>query len=396
VRIAYLINQYPKVSHSFIRREILSLESQGLEIARFAIRSCSGELVDEQDKREFQKTRVVLQQGLSVWISSIIWTFATRPLRLVSALRLAIQIGWRSERGLPIHLIYLAESCILLRWFQSLGIAHAHAHFGTNSTTVLMLCLRLGGPTYSFTVHGPEEFDKPSAIALREKIQQAKFVIAISLFTRSQLYRWCEYNDWKKIHVIHCGVDESFLAQHITPVPESSTFICVGRLCEQKGQLLLLEAVKLLKQKNTDFKLLLVGDGPLRQEIEALVNAYQLDSQVEMIGWVSSDSIKNYILASKFLVLPSFAEGLPVVLMEALAMGRPFISTTVAGIPELMENHEGWLIPSGSVEHLVQAICTALNTDTSTLNSMGKIGKTNILKNFNISIETQKLLKLFM
>jgi colanic acid/amylovoran biosynthesis glycosyltransferase len=392
VRVAYLINQYPKVSHSFIRREIIALENLGLEIFRFAIRSCAEELVDEQDKAELQKTRTILQQGFSNWIGSVLWVFCTRPVRFMSTLMLALQVGWKSDRGLILHFIYLAESCILLRWFLEFSISHAHAHFGTNGTTVLMLCHELGGPPYSFTVHGPEEFDKPTAIALGEKIRRAKFVVAISSFTRSQLYRWCGYSNWQKIYVVRCGVDESFLNQAFNSVPEVSQIVCVGRFCEQKGQLLLLEAVRQLKLQNIDIKLLLIGDGPLRAQLEELINEFQLEHQVKLVGWASNKTVQEYILASRCLVLPSFAEGLPVVLMESLALGRPVISTTIAGIPELITtNREGWLIQPGSIEHLSQALKTVLNTEISTLDAMGKIGQENIMNKHNIYLEAQKL-----
>jgi len=132
-----------------------------------------------------------------------------------------------------------------------------------------MLCEVLGGPPYSFTVHGPEEFDKVEAIALSEKINRAAFVVAVSSFGKSQLCRWCNYEHWSKIHVIRCGVDETFLTQTHVPVPNEPRLVCVGRLGEQKGHLLLLEAVRLLATEGLNFKLILVGDGPLRQNIEA-------------------------------------------------------------------------------------------------------------------------------
>ncbi|MGB8701045.1 MAG: glycosyltransferase [Thermosynechococcaceae cyanobacterium] len=396
MRIAYLINQYPKVSHSFIRREIAALETQGLEIFRFAIRDCAEELVDEEDKTELPKTRFVLQQGYGVLLTRLLQVLLTHPLRFLNALKLAFQVGWRSDRGVLLHFVYLVEACLLLRWFADLEILHAHAHFGTNGTTVLMLCHALGGPTYSFTVHGPEEFDKPIALALGEKLRRAQFVVAISSFTRSQLYRWCPYSEWNKIHVVRCGVDASFLSQDWTSIPDANQLVCVGRLCEQKGQLLLLEAANRLAEEGYDFTLLLVGDGPLRSPIEALIHEFCLAHRVTITGWASNPAVQQHILASRLLVLPSFAEGLPVVLMEALALGRPILSTTVAGIPELVTSQqEGWLIPPGSVEDLTQALKKALETDLSILNTMGQLGQAKVAAQHSTAIETQKLARLF-
>ncbi|XHX78880.1 MAG: glycosyltransferase family 4 protein [Stenomitos frigidus ULC029] len=375
LKIAYLVNQYPKVSHSFIRREILGLESCGLEVSRFSIRSCSTELVDAADKAELKKTRVVLEAGVTALLSGLLQVFLTRPVRLVMTLRLAVQLGWHSERGMLRHLVYLVEACLLLKWFREAGVSHVHVHFGTNSTTVALLCRALGGPPYSFTVHGPEEFDKVASIALPQKVEQAAFVVAISNFGRSQLYRWCSPLHWAKVHVVHCGVDSEFLASSLVPIPSDPNLVCVGRLCAEKGQLLLLEALGQLKQRGLAFKLVMVGDGPLRGELEATIARLGLHDHVEITGWADSAQVRQAILEARVLVLPSFAEGLPVVIMEALALGRPVISTYVAGIPELVEPGIcGWLVPPGSVEALMAAIQSAVEASPAALEHLGSAG----------------------
>lgn len=190
--IAYLINQYPKVSHSFIRREIAGIEACGIQIARFSIRSCHSELVDEADKLELKRTRVVLGIGIVGLLFGLLRVAVSRPIRFLQALWLTLSLGWRSEQGILRYLIYLAEACVLLRWFSDSGVTHVHSHFGTNSTTVAMLCRAIGGPPYSFTIHGPEEFDKVKALALVEKVERAAFVVTVSSFGKSQLYRWCD------------------------------------------------------------------------------------------------------------------------------------------------------------------------------------------------------------
>jgi glycosyltransferase involved in cell wall biosynthesis len=291
--IAYLVNQYPKVSHSFIRREIAGVEACGIQVARFSIRSCGSELVDEVDKQELEKTRVVLEIGKVGLLLALLRVMITRPVRFMRALWLMFQVGWNSERGVLRHLAYLAEACVLLGWFSSLGIAHVHAHFGTNSTTVAMLCRVLGGPPYSFTVHGPEEFDKAKAIALEEKINRSTFVVAVSSFGKSQLYRWCDRNQWSKIHEIHCGVDELFLKQPYIPVPDQPRLVCIGRLCEQKGHLLLVEAACRLAAEGLKFRLVLVGDGPLRTQIQAMIAQLGLQDHIEITGWASNSRFSN-------------------------------------------------------------------------------------------------------
>lgn len=363
-----------------------------MEIIRFAVRACGSELVDEADRQELIKTQIILDAGIVGLMVSLVRVAATRPRYWFQALLMALRLSRGAKRSVLYQLVYLAEACVLLRRFQAMPVDHLHAHFGTNSTTVAMLCRALGGPTYSFTVHGPEEFDQPEAIALGQKIEQAAFVIAISSFGKSQLYRWCDHSHWGKIHEVHCGVDEGFLAQISAPIPETPQLVCVARLSPQKGHLLLLEAIAPLAAVGLAFKLVLVGDGELRPQIEALIAQHDLRDRVEITGWASGTAVQQHILDSRILVLPSFAEGLPVVLMETLALGRPVLSTYVAGIPELVEPGVcGWLVPPGSVEALTQAIRTGLQTSLADLEQMGQQGRERVMQRHNAATEARKL-----
>ncbi|MBD2090413.1 glycosyltransferase family 4 protein [Microcoleus sp. FACHB-1515] len=392
--IAYLVNQYPKVSHSFVRREIAAIESLGVKIERFSIRSCADELVDPDDKQELERTRIVLSVGTSRLLQALIRTAAWRPLRFWHALRLTLKLSRSSDRSVAHHLAYLAEACVLLGWFAESSVTHIHAHFGTNSTTVAMLTHVLSELPYSFTVHGPEEFDRVREISLVEKIDRAAFIVAISAFGRSQLYRWCPQAQWFKLHVVHCGVDAEFFAQPTLP-PETPRLVCVGRLCEQKGQLLLLEAASLLAAAGLQFQLVLVGDGPMRSQLEDAIDRLQLRSHVILSGWASNLEVRRQIIAARAMVLPSFAEGLPVVLMEALALGRPVISTYIAGIPELVDSDCGWLIPAGTIEPLAEAMRSALLAPPETLATMGKAGRDRVIAQHSITVEAAKLAALF-
>lgn len=392
--IAYLVNQYPKVSHSFIRREIAAIESFGLQVERFSIRSCADELVDPDDKQELQRTRIVLNAGIGKLVQALLRTVARQPLRFWHALRLTLALSQSSDRSIAHHLAYLAEACVLLGWFTESNVTHIHAHFGTNSTTVAMLAHVLSGLPYSFTVHGPEEFDRVREIGLTEKIDRAAFVIAISSFGRSQLYRWCPQAQWSKIHVVRCGVDAEFLEQPTLP-PDAPRLVCVGRLCEQKGQLLLIEAASLLAAEGLQFQLVLVGDGPMRSQLEAAIDRLQLQSHLTLSGWASNLEVRSQIIAARAMVLPSFAEGLPVVLMEALALGRPVISTYIAGIPELIDSDCGWLLPAGAIEPLAEAMRSALLADLEKLVDMGQAGRDRVIAQHNITVEAEKLIALF-
>lgn len=394
--IAYLVNQYPKVSHSFIRREVQALERQGLSIARYAIRSDYTELVDTADQAEFDKTTILLNQSFLSIAVSITIGFLTAPIGALKALRLAMRMGRRSERGLLLHGVYWLQMLMLVRFMRRSNVTHIHAHFGTNSSTVACLINCCAKIPFSFTVHGPEEFDKPEFIALPEKIKRAKAIIAISQYGRSQLYRLVDYSYWHKIHVVHCGLEAEFFAETVQKVPANKHLVCIGRLCEQKGQLLLVDAMAQLHASGFTPTLTLAGDGPLRGAIEARISAHGLSDAVSITGWVNSQQVKQHLIDAICLVLPSFAEGLPVVIMEAMAQGRPVISTYVAGIPELVQpGSTGWLCPAGDVSSLVEAIKTAITCDTDTLTTFGRQAQARVRKRHTVDIEAKKLAALF-
>jgi glycosyltransferase involved in cell wall biosynthesis len=396
MKIAYLVNQYPKVSHSFIRREILALERQGFEVLRIALRGWNDGLVDAEDLRERERTRYILQDGMGSLVKASLATLVSRPGRFFSALSLALKMARRADRPLPLHLIYLAEACRMLPWLREFGAEHLHVHFGTNPTEVAMLARVLGAPAYSFTVHGPEEFDKPEFIGMREKVRRSAFVVAISSFGRSQLFRWIDYADWPRVAVVHCGLENGFSDVEPVPPPAAPRLVCVGRLCEQKGQLLLMAALHQLRQKNIDFELVLAGDGEMRAEVESLIRTYALERHVRITGWISSDQVREELLAARAMVLPSFAEGLPVVVMEAMALRRPVLTTYVAGIPELVIDGEcGWLFPAGDVDALAAALEDCLVTPLSRIEEMGAIGHARALERHSIDTEAAKLARLF-
>jgi colanic acid/amylovoran biosynthesis glycosyltransferase len=395
MRVAYLINQYPKVSHSFIRREILALEQHGVHILRIALRGWDDEIVDQEDVLERKRTRYVLRDGAWPLLLAVARLLVTRPVRFSHAFRLACSMSRRAERLLPVHLIYLAEACRIVPWLRREGAEHVHAHFGTNSAEVAMLANALGGPSWSFTVHGPEEFDKACSIGLAEKVRRAAFVVAVSSFGRSQLYRLVDYSQWSKVHVVHCGLNAAFMAT--VDVPSSAPrFVCIGRLCEQKGQLLLIEAAHRLAATGTEFELVLAGDGEFRANIETLIGHRGLQEKIRITGWISGNQVRNEILAARALVMPSFAEGLPVVLMEAMALRRPIISTYVAGIPELViPGEHGWLVPSGDVEAMAQAMRSCLEASAETLSRLGRKAHQRVFDRHCARTEASRLISLF-
>lgn len=392
MRVTYIINQYPKVSHTFIRREILALERLGIEVQRIAMRGWDEKQIDIDDINEQIKTQYVLKDGAFLLLFSALKVLLTKPFAFITALKLAVKMSFKADRPLIYHLIYLLEACQALSWSQQFKSTHIHAHFGTNPSEVAMLMSVLGNVPYSFTVHGPEEFDRPQFLKVSEKIHRSKFVVAISSFGKSQLQRWVDFSQWQKIKIVHCGLESSFYQVDSTALPVKPKLVCVGRLCEQKGQLLLIEAAKKLADANVDFELVLAGDGEMRQQVEVLISQYALQDRVTITGWISSEAVRQHILNSQVLVLPSFAEGLPVVIMEAMSLKRPVISTYIAGIPELIKHGEnGWLCVAGDVEDLSQTIQHALSTPLEKLQEMGSAAYASVIARHNVDVEAAKL-----
>jgi len=394
MRVAYLVNQYPKVSHTFIRREIAALERQGATVLRFALRGWDAEVVDAEDSEELGRTHYLLYGGLAPLAWAALRQALATPRRFALALALALRVARRAERAWPWHLVYLAEACALVqRLARHGGAMQLHAHFGTNAAEVAMLAHALGGPPYSFTVHGPEEFDRPQALHLREKMARANAVVAISAYGRSQLWRWARLEDWPKVRVVHCGLEAAFFGEAAELPSSAPRLVCVGRLCEQKGQLLLVEAAARLAAEGLVFDLVLAGDGEMRPQVEAAIARHGLQARVRITGWISSAQVRRELAAARALVLPSFAEGLPVVIMEALAVGRPVLATYVAGIPELVRDGvEGWLFEAGSPSAAAQAMRACLAATPDMLAAMGRAGRERVLARHSVDAEARRLL----
>lgn len=395
MRVAYLINQYPRVSHAFIRREILALERKGVDVVRVALRGWDGQLTDLEDRRERERTRYVLRGGALPLLLATLRVMMNKPMQFGRALALAWHMSRSAERPLGVHLVYLAEACRVGAWLRAGDVQHVHAHFGTNPAEVTMLVHELGGPRWSFTVHGPEEFDKAPLIGLAEKARRAAFVVAISSYGRSQLYRLLAYEHWCKVKVVPCGLEPSYHTSAASSPAAARRLVCVGRLCEQKGQMLLVDAAHVVAKRGADFELVLAGDGEMRTAIETHIARCGLGAHVRITGWLSGDAVREEILAARALILPSFAEGLPVVIMEAMALRRPVISTYVAGIPELVRPGEhGWLVPAGDLDALARAMEECLNAPLDALAHMGEAARATILERHDVDTAAEMLMKL--
>lgn len=390
MKLAYLVNTYPRASHTFIRREIQALERIAVPVHRFAMRSDRDALVDAGDIAEDFRTEHVLEMGLMRLLGTALLWMATHPASTMAAFARAWACGARGAGG-PSgtggrlrHMIYLIEAAYIARRCKDMGIDHLHAHFGTNSATVALLAKALAGPQFSFTVHGPEEFDAPLALSLRQKIEGAAFVVAISSFGRSQLCRWVAPTHWDKIKVVHCGIEPDRFPQPV-PLPTGGPhLVAVGRFSAQKGFGLLIEAMAIAAPSLTDLRLTLVGDGELRGQIKGLIEKYGLGPRITLTGWQDEAGVRKALDAAQALILPSFAEGLPMVLMEAMANARPVIATAIAGVPELVNRDAGWTVPAGDAMALATAIHALSQMPPERLAEMGQAARTRVFERHDI------------
>ncbi len=395
MKIAYLTGQYPKVSHTFIRREIQGLEARGHEILRLSVRPADSGIADPADRAERDRTETFFDFAPATVALAFLRAAARQPFAIAGELWQIVRSAFRPGPGLVQRLAYLVEATAFLERLRAARVEHVHVHFARNGVSVAQIMQRLGGPGFSMTVHGPDEFDDPRGFELASKVADSRFTVAISAYTGAQLRRWVALDDWRKIHVVRCTVDESFF--EATPIESGSEriFVCVGRLCAQKGQLLLLEAFARVADRDPRARLVLAGDGEMRAMIEARIADLRLAERVTITGWIAEAEVRRLLRGACCMVLASFAEGLPVVLMEALAMQRPVLSTYIAGIPELVDSETGWLVPSGDVEALAQALAAVLAADPETLAAKGRCGAARVRERHFVATEVDRLEALF-
>ena len=397
MRLAYLVNSYPKVSHSFIRREVRALEHRGLAITRIGIRPVHEQLIEKADLDERDLAFQLLAAPKLTLFVSVSRTLVRHPFTSLACFARALLFGAASTAGIVRHAAYFVEAAFLLGWCRQRGITHLHVHFGTNAAMVALLLRKLGGPTYSLAFHGPDEFDAPVGLALKEKISGAEFITPISHFTAGQLMRWADPADWHKIAVVHMALQPSYFDSQTPIDPQCRNLVVVGRLSAQKGHMVVLNAFARVLKDGFDTTLTLVGDGELRSLVEARIAELGIGEKVTITGWADEQGVKDYITRARALVLGSFAEGLPVVLMEALALGRPVVTTSIAGIPELVsEGVGGYIVPSGSVEHLADGMRRVLTAPVEELEALAAAGRERVMRDHNLETEVAKLEALFL
>jgi glycosyltransferase involved in cell wall biosynthesis len=255
-----------------------------------------------------------------------------------------------------------------------------------------MIARALGGPSYSFTAHGPDEFDSARERAIGAKLAGAAFAIAISHYCKSRLMLYGGPEHARKIHIVHCGITPDDF-EHTRPITaDNRTLVCVGRLCTQKAQVLLPAVAAALRKDFPGLRIVMIGDGESRGDIERGIAEHGVGDVIELRGWRSNAEVREAIAGCRAVLLPSFAEGLPVIIMEAFASGRPVISTYIAGIPEILDQSTGWIVPAGDQEALAEALRAALAASPAELQRMGARGRAIVVREFDIDTEARRLL----
>lgn len=404
MRIAYLCSEYPAISHTFILREVDALRRRGAEITTFSIRRTSpSNLLSRADRAAFESTFAILPPRWGRLLASHLRLALTRPSVYLSVLAAALRLAPAGPRGLLWQLFYFGEAVVLWNECRRRGIRHVHVHFANVSADVALLASRIGSAveperpwSWSFTMHGPTEFFDVRHFRLAEKLRHASFVVCISDFARSQLMALSDPEAWPKLPVIHVGIPiEQFTPLNGGPPESGPEILCIGRLVPEKGQAVLIEAAARLAAGGSPVKVTFAGEGAQRAELEGLAERLGVGASVSFRGAVGQEELRSLYEEASVFCLPSFSEGVPVVLMEAMAMGLPVVSTTITGIPELIEDGlSGLLVPPGRPDLLAGALDRLFGDDALRC-ELGSRGREKVVAEFNSEASAAQLHALF-
>lgn len=400
-KLGYLVSQYPAVSHTFILREVIGLRALGQDIAVASINAPDrrDDKLTADELREKQQVFCVKQSNPVAALGLALWCLLSSPLSAFGSLYYSLKLAGRDLASWPLYLAYWVEAVLLQRWARQQQISHLHVHFATPAATVALIFSRLCGLPFSITIHGPDEFYDVSKYRLKEKFEAASFLICISDFARSQVMRVLSYQHWQKIEVCRLGVFPAQFPLQQKPAADAATglrILCVGRLCEAKGQAVLIQAVHALIQQGQRCQLTLIGGGELRGEFEQLVVELGLSGQVHFTGPLNQDQVRRHFAEADVFVLASFAEGVPIVLMESMALGIPVIATQITGIPELIEGGQcGVLVAAGSQQQLTQALQQHVQTSAEAIAVQIERARARIEADYNLDINVPQLHRLF-
>jgi colanic acid/amylovoran biosynthesis glycosyltransferase len=398
LRIAYLVSEYPALSHTFITREIAELEKHGHEVERVSVNLPKNAAATEGDyAEEFGRTFYLLREVPRRFPMAFARLMLTHPAGLMRSMALAARIALRLAHRPHVVAAWFAQAVVLADWMRSRSLGHVHNHFGNAAGFVALLAAETGAVDFSLSVHGPDIFSRVEEEMLALKIDRARFTRCISHYSRSQLCLLADRRVWRRIEIVRCGVDpEAFHPRHRSDGDAAfPRILCVGRMVAAKGQHVLLEASARLLDRGLLHHLTLVGTGPDEAALRDRAARLGIEDWVTFTGGLPPAGVKEQFADADLFVLPSFAEGIPVVLMEAMAMEIPVISTPVAGIPELVEHGKsGALVPPASVDALIGAIGDYI-LHPEKWRPYGETGRERVLVDYDQQANGEAMVRLF-
>ena len=406
MKVAYFTGRYPSISHTFILREASALRARGVDVVPFAVwRSAPEELLTSPDRNEAKRTYALLPPRPWDWVRAHVRALRTSRRAYAASLLRARRLSQPTPRGIAMGLLWFGEAMVLWDRCRRIGLEHIHAHLNGTAPAVALVaasygrCAGSGPASWSLTVHGPTEFYDVERERLEEKVRSATFVVCISDFARSQLMGLVEESHWEKLKIVHCGVDPAAFpmerARDNGAARGPVRLLSVGRLVQVMGQAVLLRALRELSDRGIAFEATIVGDGPKRADLVRLASELDIQDQVEFMGAIGQDRIRWYYANSDIFCLSSFAEGVPVVLMEAMATGLPVVAPAVMGVAELVEDGvSGSLIRPGRADLLADAV-QRLAEDPAARVALGEQGRRKIVEEFDIGASADALLDLY-
>ena len=374
-RVGYLLSRYPAISHTFFLREVVGLRKLGLPIAVASINPPDRPVVALSDEEwaEAEATYYVKGGGLVSSAARVLTIAIEHPLVALRGFAAVLRLG-KGAFGDLFLLAYLAEAILVGAWMRRRGLTHLHVHFSGPVATVGLITAEAWRVPWSVTLHGPDEFFDESRFLLREKLLSAKRVFAISDFTASQILRIAP-EAAGRLALSRLGVELGKLEEIREAAGRDGKagrpfcFVCTARLVPIKGHRILLEAFERVcgsvAEGGAKPRLVLIGDGPERAALTELAGRLGIGGDVTWLGALPHVETLWQVARGDAFVLASFGEGLPVSLMEAMALGVPCVSTYIAGIPELVQSEEnGLLVPAGNLDRLTQALGRLLREET--------------------------------
>lgn len=387
--LAYLVSDYAAPSHTFVRREVAALRQLGIDVRPFSVQPCPPDSGAES----------LLGRSPTDYVAALLWALFSRPLRLFSTWKLALTHRVGGIRALIWSQFHLLEALVLARIMRRDGLLHLHNHFANSGATVGMLAAHAAGASWSLTLHGISETDHPAGALLQEKVSRASFVACASYFMRAQAMRMVGTDQWEKMQIVRCGIDLARLPARAAADRRAEAapprIICVGRLSPEKGYAGLLHALAGLAADGAEFSLTIVGDGPSADAIRADAIALQLADRVSFRGALSEDAALAEIAANDVFVLPSLMEGLPVVLIEAMALGLPVVASRVAGIPELVEDGVNGRLFTPSDWDALRRTIEAVLADRNAWTQLGAAGRKRVEEAFQSEMAGAAMASLF-